>query len=183
MKTIKKYISKIQFISPVFVFLFLILATGKAQSIRNRIEEDEDCSKIIFIYTNIDTLGIKQFDSKIYGMIINTDSINNYGLAFFLRAPRFLFINKSYRLKLFFEDGIYLEYGDINDPDYYDAGTEIEFRAIVYEDELKKMQSSKLCFLRLERPGSYFDITIEPNYQNKLCNLAKFMLKTDPLKN
>lgn len=83
MKTIKKYISKIQFISPVFVFLFLILATGKAQSIRNRIEEDEDCSKIIFIYTNIDTLGIKQFDSKIYGMIINTDSINNYGLAFF----------------------------------------------------------------------------------------------------
>lgn len=182
MKTMKKYITKSHFVSPVFVFLFLIFATGKAQSIRNRIEEEEDCSKIIFIYTNIDTLGIKQFDSKLYGMIINADSINNYGLAFFLRAPRFLFINKAYRLKLFFEDGINLEYGNINDPDYYDAGTEIEFRAIVYEDELKKMQSSKLCFLRLERPGSYFDIPIEANYQNKLSNLAKFMLETDAFK-
>jgi hypothetical protein len=70
----------------------------------------------------------------------------------------------------------------LNDPDYYDAGTEFEFRTIVYKNQMKKIQSTKLSFLRLERPGSYFDIPIEANYQNKLCNLAKFMLELDPTK-
>jgi hypothetical protein len=93
-----------------------------------------------------------------------------------------MYINKTYRLKLFFEDGIFFEYGDINAPNYYDAGTEFEFRTIVFKNQMKKIQSTKLSFLRLERPGSYFDIPIEANYKTKLCNLAKFMLELDPTK-
>lgn len=161
------------------LFLFFVLSnySSNGQAIFSRTVEEEDCTKTISIFTNIDTLGIKQFDCKIFGLIINKDSAKYYAIAYILRAPRFLYINKSYRLKLFFESGEILEFENINDPDYFDAGTEIEFRTITEEAELKKMESSGLCFLRLERPGSYFDITIEPNYQNKLCNLAKFMIE------
>jgi len=115
-------------------------------------------------------------------MVINTDGKNDYGLDYFIRAPKFIYINKTYRLKLFFEDGIYLEYAGLNDPGYYDASTEFEFRTIVYKNEMEKIQSSKLSFIRLERPGFYFDIPIEANYQTKLFNLTKFMLEIDPIK-
>lgn len=177
MKKIKK---NSYFIKLIFVFLFFINTSSKSQSIRQQIEEEqEDCSKIIFTYTNIDTLGLKPFETKVYGMIISKDSnSHNYGFAYFLHLPKFIFIKKNCRLKLFFEDAKYLEYGDINEPDFYYAGSEIEFRTIVYENELKKMQSTKLSFLRLEKPGSHFDIPIEEKYQNKLSNLAKFMLET-----
>lgn len=159
-----------------------MLSTSKAQSIRDRVEVEEDCSKITYIYTNIDTLAYKQFVCETYGMIINKESRNDYGLDYILRVPKFMFINKTCRLKLFFEDGTFLEYGDINDPDYYDAGTEFEYRTIVYKNELKKMKSTKLSFLRLEKPGSHLDIPIEDKYKHRLCNLAKFMLEVDALK-
>lgn len=162
----------------ILFFLYSMLSnySSNGQTIFSRTVEEEDCTKTISIFTNIDTLGIKQFDCKIFGLIINKESAKYYAIAYILRAPRFLFINKSYRLKLFFESGEILEFENINDPDYFDAGTEIEFRTITEEAELKKMESSGLCFLRLERPGSYFDIKIEPNYQYKLSNLAKFMI-------
>ncbi len=80
-------------------------------------------------------------------MVINADGKNDYGLDYLIRAPKFLFINKTYRLKLFFEDGIYLEYAGLNDPGYYDAGTEFEFRTIVYKNEMEKIQSTKSCLL------------------------------------
>jgi hypothetical protein len=182
MKTIKKIIRKIYFIRLVIVFLSFISITSNAQSIRNRIVDEVDSSKIIYIYTNIDTLAAKKIDCRTYGMVINAEGKNDYGLDYFIRAPKFMYINKTYRLKLFFEDGIFFEYGDINAPNYYDAGTEFEFRTIVFKNQMKKIQSTKLSFLRLERLGSYFDIPIEANYQNKLCNLAKFMLELDPTK-
>ena len=173
----KKYIHK-----ALFVILLFIINTSKAQSIRDRVEVEEDCSKTTFIYTNIDTLAYKQFVCEIYGMVINEENKNKYGLDYIMRVPKFMFINKTCRLKLFFEDNTFLEYGDINDPDYYDAGTEFEFRTIVYKNELKKMKTTKLSFLRLEKPGSHLDIPIEANYQSNLCNLAKFMLDIDALK-
>ena len=144
--------------------------------------DDIDSSKVIYIYTNIDTLATKKYSCRIYGMVINAENKNDYSFDYFIRAPKFMYINKTYRLKLYFEDGMIFEYGDINTPNYYDPGTEFEFRTIVYYSQMKKIESTKLSFLRLERPGSYFDIPIEVNYQTKLCNLAKFMLELDPLK-
>ena len=164
----------------VFFLLIFIGETSNGQSIYKREVDKEDSS--ISIFTTIDTMGIKENDCKIFGLIVNMDSINFYCIAYQLKAPQIMYLGKTYKMKLFFEEGNMLEYDNINDEVLFDKGAEIEFRTIVKDKELNKMKSSTLCMMRLERPGYYKDIAIEKDYKHTLSNLAQLMLATDAYK-
>lgn len=98
MKELKKIHRRKHIVRLLIVLFSFISITSNAQSIRDRIVDEIDSSKVVYIYTDIDTLANNQFNCRIFGMVINAEAKNDYGLDYLIRAPKFVHINKTYRL-------------------------------------------------------------------------------------
>ncbi len=162
-----------------FILIIMVFnsAISNGQSIYKRDVDDSTCE--VTVYTTIDTVAVGNAACQSWGLIFNQESKNYYAISYLFKSPKPIYVNANFVMKIHFNDGELFSFLNINNADFFNTGEQIEFRTMVEESFLQKMNNFRVTSLHFEKDSFKYTIPITQPYCDTFLRLANLMLTTN----
>jgi len=165
----------------MYKFLLIIIvfssSISNGQSIYKREVDDSTCE--VTVYSTIDTVAVGNAACQSWGLIFSQRGTTYYALSYLFKAPKPVYLNSLCMMKIHFNDGELFSFSNINDADFFNTGEQIEFRIMVEEHFLQKMNNYRITSLQFEKDSFKYTIRISQPYGDTFLRLANLMLTTN----